>query len=174
MSVSASPTLNEKPNNPPSRVMTTDEERGYARLIERQAEREHLRSIGSVYSLDPTVHDAVQEPPHPQHPQHPPHVHHNYGAAAYGFATDRAQVFWDRLKGKGRRRIGWGESLYNIALASCEFCPSLVVPLSRVRCKRVVLTTGWWTARAEHPLHRDSPCMGVPLGPLEQRSHVCS
>lgn len=40
--------------------------------------------------------------------------------AYYNMATDRAQVFVDRLRGKGRRKVGWLESFKNIALSSCE------------------------------------------------------
>jgi hypothetical protein len=32
----------------------------------------------------------------------------------------REQVFWDRLRGKGRRVPGWAESGKNILLSSCE------------------------------------------------------
>ncbi|KAI0357106.1 hypothetical protein OH77DRAFT_1494971 [Trametes cingulata] len=39
-------------------------------------------------------------------------------SAAYGYATDRVHEFWDRLRGKGRRPVGWLESARNIALSS--------------------------------------------------------
>ncbi len=44
-----------------------------------------------------------------------------YVAAQYEHGTDKARQFWGRLSGKGRRRIGWGESFQSIAVSSCEY-----------------------------------------------------
>ncbi len=44
-----------------------------------------------------------------------------YVAAQYEHGTDKARQFWGRLSGRGRRRIGWGESFRSIALSSCEY-----------------------------------------------------
>ncbi|KAL1942230.1 hypothetical protein VTO73DRAFT_6294 [Trametes versicolor] len=60
-----------------------------------------------------------------------PHSRYGY-SAAYGYAADRAQVFWDRLCGKGRRRIGWIESLRNIATASLLNVFLIFIPLAWV------------------------------------------
>ena len=43
-----------------------------------------------------------------------------YSSTMYTHASNAARRFWDRLRGKGRRKIGWMESLQNIVLSSCE------------------------------------------------------
>ncbi|KAH9895936.1 hypothetical protein C8Q73DRAFT_643814 [Cubamyces lactineus] len=53
-------------------------------------------------------------------------------SAAYGYATDRVQEFWDRLRGKGRRKVGWGESLKNIATSSVLNLFIIFIPLAWV------------------------------------------
>ncbi|KAI9059435.1 hypothetical protein FKP32DRAFT_1579866 [Trametes sanguinea] len=50
--------------------------------------------------------------------------------AAYGYASDRVQEFWDRLRGKGRRKIGWGESLRNIVTSSVLNVFLLFIPFA--------------------------------------------
>ncbi|KAI0631672.1 hypothetical protein C8Q77DRAFT_1128220 [Trametes polyzona] len=42
----------------------------------------------------------------------------NAYSAAYGYAADRVQIFWDRLRGKGRRKVGWLESGRNMVTSS--------------------------------------------------------
>ena len=39
----------------------------------------------------------------------------------YGTLRQREQVFWDRFRGKGQRVPGWGRSLKNALVCSCEF-----------------------------------------------------
>ena len=47
----------------------------------------------------------------------------------YGTLRQREQVFWDRFRGKGRRVPGWGRSLKNALVCSCELhLPHLVTP----------------------------------------------
>ena len=98
-----------------------DQERGYARIpdIRDDMEMQHLR-LG--YSPDEAHGPHDGSGPHPGVGS-PAEQSYGYGAysAAYGYASDRAQEFWDRLRGKGRRKIGWGESLKNILLSSCEY-----------------------------------------------------
>lgn len=94
-----------------SRVMA-DEERGYALQLHDKMETEYLHP-GSSHAG--STEEGLAHPSGAA-----PHSRYGY-SAAYGYAADRAQVFWDRLCGKGRRRIGWIESLRNIATASREW-----------------------------------------------------
>ncbi|KAI0822160.1 hypothetical protein BC628DRAFT_1328011 [Trametes gibbosa] len=55
---------------------------------------------------------STEEEGRPRANAHPGH------SAAYGFAVDRARVFWNRLRGNGRPKVGWLESGRNIALSS--------------------------------------------------------
>ena len=83
-----------------------DEERGYALQLPDEMETERLHP-GSSHGTTLAESDGIQ-------------ASHSQSAysAAYGYATDRVQEFWDRLRGKGRRKVGWGESLKNIATSS--------------------------------------------------------
>lgn len=88
-----------------------------------------------------------------------------YVAARYQEGTDKARHFWGRLTGKGRRRIGWAESLQNIALSSCECscsCNSVSFPLTSL---------GW--RRAERPVHHDTRRLGLVLGRVGRDGDIC-
>ncbi|KAI0367923.1 hypothetical protein BV20DRAFT_999784 [Pilatotrama ljubarskyi] len=63
---------------------------------------------------------------------HGGHAAHQQSAysAAYGYATDRVQEFWDRLRGKGRRPVGWLESGRNIVLSSSLNVLLLFIPFA--------------------------------------------
>ncbi|KAI0804621.1 hypothetical protein BC629DRAFT_1437902 [Irpex lacteus] len=50
--------------------------------------------------------------------------------SVYGAFRAREQVFWDRLRGKGRKVPGWGESLKNILLSSWLNALFPIVPLA--------------------------------------------
>ena len=67
----------------------------------------------------PLAHRSATDPG-----PHPALATQAHGAANFGEAykqtTDAAQRFWNRLQGKGRRSIGWGESAKNILSSSCE------------------------------------------------------
>lgn len=124
--------MTEQAHNLPNRVMAADEERGYARLGPDQ--EFELRHLHPRHSSEPTLQDDAGQNGHL-----PPQAHHShmYGQAAYAHATDRVQEFWDRLRGKGRRPIGLGESIRNIVTSSCKspLPPTLSVPLPWVACK---------------------------------------
>ncbi|KAI0741403.1 hypothetical protein C8Q80DRAFT_134147 [Daedaleopsis nitida] len=79
--------------------------------LQPDMEMQHLPSSGSKYhhGHTPAVHDG----PEPQ----PMHNHASY-SEAYDFAQSRVREFWDRLRGKGRRPVGWGESMRNIVMSS--------------------------------------------------------
>ncbi|KAI0641767.1 hypothetical protein C8Q79DRAFT_989290 [Trametes meyenii] len=66
---------------------------------------------------------AEKEAPHAAPP------HHAYGMA-YGYTADRLQLFWDRLRGKGRRKIGWLESGKNVVLSSFLNIFLIFIPLA--------------------------------------------
>ncbi|KAI0739628.1 hypothetical protein C8Q80DRAFT_1199834 [Daedaleopsis nitida] len=75
---------------------------------------------------EPTVTNG--HGPHDHHAQPPPNQ--TYYTEAYGYAHDRVHQFWDRLTGKGRRPIGWGESVRNVAQSSWLNILFLVIPLA--------------------------------------------
>ncbi len=99
----------------PSRVMT-DQERGYAR-IPNVGDQMATQNSHSSYRPDPPPGRTNGAS---SHSIPAPHTHHTLGYEVVDYATSSAQEFWDRLRGKGRRRIGWGESVKNIVLSSCE------------------------------------------------------
>lgn len=102
---------NEKADSATASRVMADEERGYALQLHDKMETEYLHP-GSSHAG--STEEGLAHPSGAA-----PHSRYGY-SAAYGYAADRAQVFWDRLCGKGRRRIGWIESLRNIATASRE------------------------------------------------------
>ncbi|TFK86140.1 hypothetical protein K466DRAFT_163357 [Polyporus arcularius HHB13444] len=53
-----------------------------------------------------------------------------YVAAQYEHGTDKARQFWGRLSGKGRRRIGWGESFQSIAVSSWLNVLFVIIPIA--------------------------------------------
>ncbi|TBU27140.1 hypothetical protein BD309DRAFT_872768 [Dichomitus squalens] len=90
-----------------------------------------MQYLHPKYSADAARGHEYGSGPHPgaAPPVEQSHSHGSYGAA-YDYASDRAQEFWDRLRGKGRRKIGWGESLKNIVLSSWLNCLFLAIPFA--------------------------------------------
>lgn len=74
--------------------------------------------------------------------------------------SDELQAFWDRLKGKGRARVGVFKSIKNILLSSCK------LPLGF----RILLTDNRST-RAEYPPGDNTYCMGLSLR-LSERPRI--
>ncbi|KAI0699514.1 hypothetical protein C8T65DRAFT_581067 [Cerioporus squamosus] len=71
------------------------------------------------------------EPPHANGGQeHPAPATHGYTAHAYGYATDRVQLFWGRLRGKGRKPVTWATSIRNIVLSSWLNVLFVVIPIA--------------------------------------------
>ncbi|KAH9913962.1 uncharacterized protein BXZ73DRAFT_106748 [Epithele typhae] len=104
---SSSPILSEKPvTHTPASSKLGDEERG--------SSTDRLRS-----QTDPS-------------PQHAPVPNSAHTVGAYQQATDAAQEFWDRFRGKGRRKVGWAESLKNILLSSWLNVLLIVIPIAWV------------------------------------------
>ena len=117
---SSSPSDVEKADVESSSRVMTDQERGYARIPNVDDERTTERSYSNYrpapspppgLTTDAGLHPGARPPAQPAH---------GYGEY-YDFASNSAQEFWDRLKGKDRRWIGWGESAKNIVLSSCEY-----------------------------------------------------
>ena len=46
-------------------------------------------------------------------------LHHRTAHELYEDAVTREKVFWNRLKGKGKRKVGWLESGKNALFSSC-------------------------------------------------------
>lgn len=101
--------MHEKANSLDASRVMVDEERGYALQLPDRMEARHLRP--GTPSHDSTLggHDGAPLPP--RHQAH----------EAYDYASGRVQEFWDRLRGKGRRRVGVRESLRNIMFSSGEW-----------------------------------------------------
>lgn len=88
----------------------------YAR-IQPDMEMQQLPSSNSKYHQGHTLAGGQEhDGPAPQ----PMHNHASY-SDAYDLAQNRVREFWDRLRGEGRRPIGWGESMRNIVMSSCEY-----------------------------------------------------
>lgn len=98
----------------------SDAERGYASIATAEPHHDwapketHIERLSShsstAYSADTHVDEL---------PQHHSTLYEQY--------TARQQVFWDRLRGKGRRVPGWGESFKNIAFSSCACSDTMPV-----------------------------------------------
>ena len=120
LSPMSTPHVAEKAHTlPPASRVATDEELGYVLPSTDCAGYCSTDSMSlfvaacSNGSTEPLAQRAATEPI----------PHHR---TAYEYTTDAAQVFWDRLRGKGRRPIGWLESAKNIMLSSCEFSDPFV------------------------------------------------
>lgn len=89
----------------------TDEERGYVYLGSMEMQR-----LRPSHSPEPTLTDGVHEHPESAAPRTNGHA----TSTTYEKATDRMQLFWDRLRGKGRTPVSWTRSIRNIVCSSCE------------------------------------------------------
>lgn len=104
-----------------------DEEHGYAFALGSDTmELQHLRRDPS---RSPSPDTVVEMAPRRRNDTLP-HM-------AYDYAAPRAQAFWDRFRGKTRRKVSWRESGWNILTMSCE-CLHIFVECrcSRMRCTR--------------------------------------
>ena len=100
----------------------TDQERGYARIPNLDDEMQTQSLYPNRRPVSPPGHTDDAD----SHSRPAPAAHHTLAyEEVYDYATSSAQEFWDRLRGKGRRWIGWGESVKNIVLSSCECHPIL-------------------------------------------------
>ena len=93
----------------------SDIERGYARgRVSSDVELRHLRSN----TPDHDSHGGgIQQ--HDHEDEHAEHPHHRTAHELYEEAVTREKVFWNRLKGKGKRKVGWLESGKNALFSSC-------------------------------------------------------
>nr|AVR29894.1 putative calcium-hydrogen exchanger 2 [Ganoderma lucidum] len=78
----------------------------------------------------PSPGHNIDAGPHPEPPPVPLPTH-GYGEY-YEYASSSAQEFWDRLRGKGRRWVGWSESVKNIVLSSWLNVLFIVIPFAWV------------------------------------------
>ncbi|KAH9849126.1 hypothetical protein C2E23DRAFT_888514 [Lenzites betulinus] len=95
-----------------------DEERGYALQLPDEMEKDRLYPESSHGSTVRATDGLPQA--------------HSGHSKAYEYAADRAHVFWDRLRGKGRRKVGWRESGRNIVLSSFMNLFVIFIPLAWV------------------------------------------
>ena len=115
-----------------SSATMTDVERGYAKL--------HTTDSSDSLELNELHHSHPPSRRSPSTQEHgngntagpPQHQNSRYEDIANEI-TRREKVFWDRLRGKGRRVPGWAESCKNALLSSCELYeyPSLSHPAQR-------------------------------------------
>ena len=98
----------------------SDAERGYASGLGSDLELQHLRS------RSPTVtnHSSSDQ----QTSEQPADRRLSNARALYEDALSRKTVFWDRLKGKGKRKVGWLESLRNAIMSSCTSLVTRLLP----------------------------------------------
>ncbi|RPD56827.1 hypothetical protein L226DRAFT_469043 [Lentinus tigrinus ALCF2SS1-7] len=85
-----------------------------------------MQRLRPSHSPEPTLAEPVQE-----HSQSAAPQTHGY-TAAYGYATDRVQIFWDRLRGKGRRPVSWTTSIRNIVCSSWLNVLFILIPFAWV------------------------------------------
>ncbi|KAM5541651.1 hypothetical protein V8D89_004841 [Ganoderma adspersum] len=109
----------------------TDQERGYARIPNLDDETQTRSLYPNRRPGSPPGHTDGADS-HPHAGTAPPAHHTLVYEEVYDYATSSAQEFWDRLRGKGRRWVGWGESVKNIVLSSWLNVLFIVIPFAWV------------------------------------------
>ncbi|THH28841.1 hypothetical protein EUX98_g5342 [Antrodiella citrinella] len=109
--------------------MSGDFERGYALGRDSNVELLRLRSPSASSRLNLQVADHHHEHEHEYTGSSPVT---QYARELYDSAVSRERVFWDRLRGKGKRKVGWGESLKNALMSSWLNILLLAIPLAWV------------------------------------------